>query len=290
MLIVKKNKEIASLVIDYLAKHICVVLRVSPDKNQLISGDIDVFIEKRYVKGFLDSIKVSLTSQDMTVRVKSCLCGYYIYIVGNQGSGFCKLDVHINEVYKNVPLLSYTQMLCQTYVDRNGLTWASLKNQAWIQYCFYILNNQLDNPKFLSAHNYLAAHTPETLVFSGRLFRGIFRVDIKSHPNLAKNVLYLQLLFKSFLSPFLSLQLNVRYINYVLRKRFLPVRELYFNGAISKSTRPVIRKYFRGQPLAFESSMDKETPLIKSVGPRELTEKELETECSRLVREFLKGI
>lgn len=284
MLIHKKNKEIARFVIDFLAKNECLVLRISYDEEQLVSGDIDIFIDKTTVNEFIGSLKKHLTKKNLRVKVKISLCGYCIYIVDDDWAGFCKLDVHVNEVYKYVTVLPNSQFLNNTYIDNNGLKRASLKNQAWIQYCFYLLNNQIDNPKFLRAYNYLKLNYPEMLIhWKSRGVSAPFSA-------VAKKLLLLKLICKSLLRPIIALRIALKYIDYGIKKTFCSKQIFHFNGNISSVVKVVIRAYFRGQPVAFDIPCGKETLLIKSTSKHQLSNESIESESSKLVHDFFERL
>ena len=284
LLIHKKNKEIARFVIDFLAKNECLIIRISYDDEQLISGDIDIFIDKTTVNEFIGSLKAQFAKNDLKVKVKISLCGYCIYIVDKDWTGFCKLDVHVNEVYKYVTVLPNSQFLNNTYVDNNGLKRASFKNQAWIQYCFYLLNNQVDNPKFLRAYNYLKLNCPEILIHLKP--RGISA----SFSAGARKLLLLKLICKSLLRPIMALRITLRYIDYVIKKTVGPRQIFYFNGNICSVAKVIISAYFRGQPVAFDAPCGKETVLITATSKHQLSNKVIESESSRLLRDFFEQL
>jgi hypothetical protein len=288
--IFKRNKQVAESVINWLVHQDCIVLRLSNDDKQLISGDIDVFVSYNKFQTFRDSLYISLSSDHVICQSKPTLSGYYIYIVGKEWSGFCKLDIHFREIYKNIPLLLESELADNTYIDDLGLERPSLKNQNWIQYCFYFLNNHIDDVKFLEAENYLRTEHPEKLVPDGIRFEHFSAKKFYFPHRLRREFLFIKLLLSSAMSPMIVIQLQFEYFKYMAKKVFNSRQEIKFNGALTEKTVLMIELYFRGQPISFDNLKGKEIPVIKAIGSNDIKGHDLDLECRALLRSFFKAL
>lgn len=284
MKIINKNKEIANFVIKFLKYQPCYILRLTHDKKQVISGDIDIFVKNNDRKSFLHALKSNFSNVGLIHSVRSSLSGLNIYITNYDFSGFCKLDIHFNEQYKNINLITQNQLTANSYIDKNGLRYISLKNQYWLKYCFYTLNKDFSNPKFIIAAKFLKNKHPE-LVKNDPDF---LRYENKSF-NFFRIVLYSRLFLKNFSQPYIFFLINLNYFIYSLKKIFFPKQVLIFDGILSAEAKKMINLYFRGLDISFTKLGSKDSLFIKSIGKDSLNSKELNIECTNLVKNFFKN-